>query len=409
MRLIFTTFVVALCVLSLGNARADDKPTVVATWEHHVVSRDAKPSKITLYSNHKINDPDGKNTWSRSGNILILRWPNPQAPGGEWEDKCTVSSDGGTFSGRNQLGAKIAGKLIFETAHQKPNPAADRSPEKREATSQEVTDSVRLLEQKAAKGDIPSVRQLALCYAHGDGVAKNEAKAFELMTQAARAGDGEGMYHLSLIYRRGQGVTRDMAKANEWLTKSTHTRFDPRSLGTPSQTASTHSGPGGKTPINMEALERRANAGNAQSMYELGVYLCIGNGVPKDEKKGVAWLERAAQAGHVEAMNDLGCCYYYGRCVKKDLNLAKEWLTKAAQAGSPQARRAFAKANGKTSWNDLSEEQKKLSIGLLMLAWSAPGTSDEAQKKEKEEAQAWHQYFRDRENQERYQQGLLPK
>lgn len=404
MRFIITV-IVAISSLCLGIATGDDKPTIVATWEHQVVGRDAKPSTITLYSNSKINDPNSKNTWSRSGNLLTLHWPNPAAPGGEWIDQCTVSADGRTYSGRNQYGTRISGKLVLEATDQKSKaPPADL----KSGSSREVGNKVAILEQKADTGDIPSIRQLAVCYANGDGVEKNEGKAYELMSRAAKAGDGEAMYRLSLFFRRGRGVDRDLAKADEWLKKSTLTRFDPRSLGTPGQTAS--AGSGGRPQINIEALERRANAGNAQSMYELGVYLSMGIGIPKDEKKAFSWLERAAKAGHVDAMNDLGCCYYYGKCVKKDLNLAKEWLTKAAQAGSPDAQRAFAKANGNTSWKDLSEEQKRLSIGLLMMAWnSAPGPTDESRRQQQEESQALRQYFRDRENQERYQQGLPPK
>jgi hypothetical protein len=94
MRLIFITWVTILGVF--GVALADDKPTVVAVWEHRVIGRDAVPSKMTLYSNQKINDPDGKNVWSRSGKTLTLTWPNPSAPGGKWVDRCTVSADGKT-------------------------------------------------------------------------------------------------------------------------------------------------------------------------------------------------------------------------------------------------------------------------------------------------------------------------
>ena len=114
MRWIFMTGIVASC--SLGVALADNKPTVVAVWEHRVMDRDATPSRMTLYSNHKINDPDSKDVWSRSGNTLILAWPNPSAPGGKWVDRCTLSSDGKSYTGRNQVGSKLTGKLVSAVA-----------------------------------------------------------------------------------------------------------------------------------------------------------------------------------------------------------------------------------------------------------------------------------------------------
>lgn len=112
MRWLVAASVVSVSVLYHANAPGDDKPAVVATWEHRVVGRDAKPGTLTLYSNGKINDPDGKETWARQGNTLTLRWPNPKAPGGAWVDTCTISPDGKTYTGRNQAGANVAGKLV---------------------------------------------------------------------------------------------------------------------------------------------------------------------------------------------------------------------------------------------------------------------------------------------------------
>src|SRR3954447_10734756 len=105
MRWILTAFVVASPLPGLRIAAAEDRPTVVAAWEHRVVGPDSKPARMTLYSNSKINEPNGVNTWSRSGNTLTLRWKSARAPGGVWVDRCTVSPDGRSYSGRNQLGA----------------------------------------------------------------------------------------------------------------------------------------------------------------------------------------------------------------------------------------------------------------------------------------------------------------
>lgn len=281
MRLVFMTCIVVLCALDV--ALADDKPTVVAVWEHQVIGRDAKPSTMTLYSNHKINDPDGKSVWSRRGNTLTLRWLNPGVPGGKSMDYCRISPDGKTYTGQNQAGVKVSGKLVSVTADLKPKVAPKIS--------------------RRIPGQTPAARRKA---------------------------------------------TADV-------------------------------GGGGKPRVDIEALERLANSGNAKSMYKLGVYYCNGHFVAKDEKKGVAWLEKAAKAGHANAMNDLGCCYYYGTGVKKDLNLAKEWLSKAAHAGSPTAQRALAQVSGLKSWKDMSAKQKQqlAGVGLFVAAWLAASQSDD--------------------------------
>lgn len=115
MKWLIATSVLALSVLSIRDIQtpADEpkgkEPTVVATWGFRVNGKDAA---IKLFSNGRINEPDSKNTWVQKGDTLILRWPDPKAPGGAWQDTCKISADGKSFTGRNQLGNPSAGKLI---------------------------------------------------------------------------------------------------------------------------------------------------------------------------------------------------------------------------------------------------------------------------------------------------------
>src|SRR5262245_19831570 len=116
MRWFMAASVLSLAVLSNQSIQtgADEpakgkEPSVVATWEHQV---NGKSATIRLYSNGKINAPDSKNSWVQQGNTLTLRWPDPKAPGGTWQDTCKISADGKTFTGRNQLGNPSTGKLI---------------------------------------------------------------------------------------------------------------------------------------------------------------------------------------------------------------------------------------------------------------------------------------------------------
>jgi hypothetical protein len=108
------------------KAEADAKPAprppyVVATWVHQVMNR-GKVSRSThkLYSNGHINSPDSPATWQRKENVLILRWPDPGAPGGAWQDVCTLAADGSSYVGKNQQGATIAGVRIANGPDKKP-------------------------------------------------------------------------------------------------------------------------------------------------------------------------------------------------------------------------------------------------------------------------------------------------
>jgi hypothetical protein len=81
------------------------KVFVVAVWEHRWP--DGR-SKITCWSNGHLDTPNGTNTWERKGDKLILRHSNG------WIDTCTLSPDGKSYTGQNQSGARISGKLISE-------------------------------------------------------------------------------------------------------------------------------------------------------------------------------------------------------------------------------------------------------------------------------------------------------
>lgn|GEM_PF-1157185 len=88
-----------------------DKPSppVYGWWEHRVAG--GPITLVHLLPEGKINSPTDPATWSLAGDALEMRWPNPAAPGGAFVDRCTVSQDRRTYSGRNQAGVEIRGRL----------------------------------------------------------------------------------------------------------------------------------------------------------------------------------------------------------------------------------------------------------------------------------------------------------
>jgi hypothetical protein len=86
-------------------------PSIVATWQHRV--GDGPPVEHRFFANGRINNANGTATWTINGSILVMRWPNPDAPGGAWVDTCTVSGDGLTYTGRNQNDLVITGNKIL--------------------------------------------------------------------------------------------------------------------------------------------------------------------------------------------------------------------------------------------------------------------------------------------------------
>ncbi|MFZ5670808.1 MAG: tetratricopeptide repeat protein [Pseudomonadota bacterium] len=80
-------------------------------------------------------------------------------------------------------------------------------------------------------------------------------------------------------------------------------------------------------------IRSRADQGEAQAMYDLGMAYREGEGVERDLAQAVVWLRKAAQRGLPEAMNDLGYAYSRGEGVARDYAEALAWYRKAADKG----------------------------------------------------------------------------
>lgn len=86
-------------------------PSIISIWQHRV--GDGPPVQHRFFANGRINNVSGTATWTINGRILVMRWPNPDAPGGAWVDTCTLSGDGLTYTGRNQNDLVIHGNKIL--------------------------------------------------------------------------------------------------------------------------------------------------------------------------------------------------------------------------------------------------------------------------------------------------------
>ncbi|HTE15123.1 MAG TPA: transglycosylase SLT domain-containing protein [Burkholderiales bacterium] len=65
------------------------------------------------------------------------------------------------------------------------------------------------LEMAAMLGDPKAQIQLAVKYAHAEGVPRDQHKANQLFCRAAKYGHGEGLFNLGWVYANGRGVPRD--------------------------------------------------------------------------------------------------------------------------------------------------------------------------------------------------------
>jgi hypothetical protein len=82
---------------------------------------------------------------------------------------------------------------------------------------------------------------------------------------------------------------------------------------------------------------KKAEAGNAEAQYYIGLMYAVGEDVPQDYKEAVKWYTKAAEQGHTKAQFNIALMYYNGEGVPQDYKEAIKWCTKAAEEGNAGA------------------------------------------------------------------------
>ena len=298
---------------------------------------------------------------------------------------------------------------------------------------QDNAQALRWLKLGADRGATNGMMALALVYGEGIGVPVDEAESHRWRLKAAEAGAEEAYRLVVVDYLQGRGVAKDDAKANFWLARMAvmgdanaaavlggrlsdgiggpadldeamrwyrlsaelgeqKARFNLGGMLAHSKLASGRkearkqikaSGlpvPDGLTAMltdpSMPLAEatRRAEAGDADAQYELGMIYAEGRqGVKPDEAKaaalfrkagikhpraayyagsyeilagrkteGMAWYRQAAQLGDPDALYNMGRAAMLGEYgVAKDPAQAIRWLQAGYEAGDGQAAMAL--------------------------------------------------------------------
>ena len=67
-------------------------------------------------------------------------------------------------------------------------------------------------------------------------------------------------------------------------------------------------------------LKQKADQGDAEAQYQIGLLYLEGEAVKKNEKLAAEFLQKATDQGHLDAQRKLAWCYLYGRGVKQNLS-----------------------------------------------------------------------------------------
>jgi hypothetical protein len=82
---------------------------------------------------------------------------------------------------------------------------------------------------------------------------------------------------------------------------------------------------------------KRADTGDAEAAFQLGLLADLGEGMPSDPVVAYCWYQRAADAGHAAAEFNVAVMQDSGRGVRHDTASAAGWYARAAARGNARA------------------------------------------------------------------------
>ena len=217
-------------------------------------------------------------------------------------------------------------------------------------------------------GNVEAMFEAGNAYLTGNGIAKDEAKGFRLLSMAADEGFMKAAYLIANCYATGKGAPKDRKKALE-LHNALAEKGYIRSMVFVGECLYNGDNIQRDVDKAVGWFSKGAEAGNVFCMYWMGDAYEHGNGVPKDMDKAMEWYAKAADKGHVmsrkkiqqqkdlespfdgfmkqaeagdaQSMYMIGMCYESGVRVEKDPVKAREWYSKAAGQGNEAAKRAL--------------------------------------------------------------------
>jgi TPR repeat protein len=201
---------------------------------------------------------------------------------------------------------------------------------------------LRDLRHAAERGDPIAQGDLGQCYATGNGVPVDNAKALVWYLRASRGGDLVATRLVALTQvRLKRRLTPEQDAQGFAVAKARATAGDPFDLGMFGQLHATGAGVALDYEAAVAWFQRAAARGDDNAKAWLGALFATGRGVPQDDALAVRWYREAAENGHAIAQCDLGRLIEAGRGTERDDAEAARWY-RLASAKRPDAKRHLA-------------------------------------------------------------------
>lgn len=183
----------------------------------------------------------------------------------------------------------------------------------------------RLWQPWIEQGDPEAAYQLAYHYLWGSPCDDDQTRdrMMDLARAAAAKDHPDASWFLAMRQRRSHGPDPDYDQQVLRAGRLGSMRAQ-RELGVNYATGD-WSGPTDQAEA-VRWYRRAAEQGHAESQYDLGFMLLLGEGAPQNTDEGLTWLERAGEGGEYSAFRLLVDCYENGYCgVPVDPSKAAFW------------------------------------------------------------------------------------
>jgi uncharacterized protein len=174
--------------------------------------------------------------------------------------------------------------------------------------------ALKSLEELARKGDVGAAWELGRMYADGDGVKRNDQRAFEYFSGLADSHADEET-----------GTARALFIANAFVELGRYYLVGIRNYF---KADAVHA---------YEMFNYAATYfGDPDAQYHLGRMYLDGQGVGKNTKQGARWLFAAANKGEYQAQAVFGALLFKGQSIARDAAQGLMWLILARDAATPE-------------------------------------------------------------------------
>ena len=208
--------------------------------------------------------------------------------------------------------------------------------------------------EKAVEDKNPfAAYSLASQYLRGQGVPRDEARAYSLFEIAAEdpsKPNAYAAYELGRMCENGIGTELDTDMADYWYSGAydgfvaiEKTQADDKLYYRLGQMNLSGTGTKVDTELARLYFEKAAKLGNQDALYGLGKLYLNKSFADYDAKSAVNHLVTAAQQGHEYAQYSLGRLFLQGIDVPKNVTYAITWLEQAAEQGNTFAQYLLGK------------------------------------------------------------------